>query len=64
MIPAENARPTGSGLTFGQTTPLDRPKVQLRSFDRAPTDTVGEAVDRKIEWLKKTDPELTTPKPA
>jgi hypothetical protein len=33
----------------------------VRSFERVPTYTVGEAVDRKIEWLKKTDPGADNP---
>jgi hypothetical protein len=30
-------------------------------YQPVPTDTVAEAVDREIEWLKKTDPGADNP---
>jgi hypothetical protein len=30
-------------------------------FKRVPTDTVAQAVDREIEWLKRTDPGADNP---
>jgi len=30
-------------------------------FKPVPTDTIAEAVDREIEWLKKTDPGADNP---
>jgi hypothetical protein len=30
-------------------------------FQPVPTDTIAEAVDREIEWLKKTDPGADNP---
>ena len=30
-------------------------------FKRVPTDTIAQAVDREIEWLKKTDPGADNP---
>jgi hypothetical protein len=30
-------------------------------FERVPTDTIAQAVEREIEWLKKTDPGADNP---